>query len=303
MRSVCRCDGQIKVKGWLPFSAEEVIRWDRGMIWLAVVRMHGIQIRRGDTFLDGEGATRWKLFGLLPMVNASGTDVTRSAAGPRQHRVHMATFGALYRTCILDVHRRLPVPCEFHGHNEPAEVDYGIDQDGRLKTVSMPRWDNPGGADFRYANCGGLWRPKANSAATRHQLACAWGGTSAQRGLNLRESSSASSSMTRRTAELYTVALMTPYLPAGLRIGSRSQRLTEPRDRTSVGPVLAVSPPASPASSRSWKCGRLAATTRAAWITPLRTLSVRPQTHIQTAPSATRVPEIGASHFFPHSHR
>jgi hypothetical protein len=27
---------------------------------------------------------------------------------------------------------------------------------GRLKTVNMPRWGNPGRGEFRYANCGGF---------------------------------------------------------------------------------------------------------------------------------------------------
>src|SRR5206468_7899625 len=66
--------GEIKLKGWCPFSAEQLIRWDRGMIWRAAVRMHGLSIRGGDSFVDGEGAMRWKLFGIVPIVNASGPD-------------------------------------------------------------------------------------------------------------------------------------------------------------------------------------------------------------------------------------
>ena len=159
-RSACavrlQMHGQIKLKGWLPFSAEEVIRWDRGMIWRAVVRMHGVQIRGGDTFLDGEGAMRWKLFGFLPMVNASGTDVTRSAAG----RVNIESIWLPSALCTEHVSwtstSDFQCHASFTAHNEPAEVDYGIDQDGRLKTVSMPRWGNPGGAEFHYANCGGF---------------------------------------------------------------------------------------------------------------------------------------------------
>jgi hypothetical protein len=32
--------GEIKLGRWWPFRAEEVIRWDRGMVWHAVVRMY-----------------------------------------------------------------------------------------------------------------------------------------------------------------------------------------------------------------------------------------------------------------------
>ena len=76
-----RMHGQIKLKGWYPFSAEQVIRWDRGMIWHAAVQIHGIPLRGGDCFLDGQGAMRWKWFDIVPIVNASGPDITRSAAG------------------------------------------------------------------------------------------------------------------------------------------------------------------------------------------------------------------------------
>jgi hypothetical protein len=43
--------GEIKLKGWLPFHAEQVICWSRGMVWQAKVQMHGISIRGGDTYL------------------------------------------------------------------------------------------------------------------------------------------------------------------------------------------------------------------------------------------------------------
>src|SRR4051812_22979032 len=49
-----RMHGEIKLKGWYPFSAEQVIRWDRGMIWRAAVRIHGVSLRGGDRFLDGQ---------------------------------------------------------------------------------------------------------------------------------------------------------------------------------------------------------------------------------------------------------
>src|SRR3569832_762094 len=40
-----RMHGEIKLRGWYPFAAEQVIRWDRGMIWRATVRVHGLAIR------------------------------------------------------------------------------------------------------------------------------------------------------------------------------------------------------------------------------------------------------------------
>jgi len=148
--------GDIKLKGWASFSAEEVIRWDRGMVWRATVRLHGIVIRGGDSFMDGSGAMRWKLLGLLPVVNASGPDITRSAAG----RVNIESIWLPSVLCGDDVSWSSSDICHCHAtfaaHTEMAEIDYKIDENGRLEAVSMPRWGNPGGAEFQYTNCGGF---------------------------------------------------------------------------------------------------------------------------------------------------
>jgi hypothetical protein len=47
----------------------------------AAVRIHGISIHGGDSFLDGQAAMHWKVLRIVPVVNASGPDITRSAAG------------------------------------------------------------------------------------------------------------------------------------------------------------------------------------------------------------------------------
>src|SRR5438067_11707619 len=70
-----RMHGDIKLKGWYPFTAEEVIHWNRGMIWSASVRIRGVTIRGSDRFLNGRGEMLWKLFGIIPIVKASGADI------------------------------------------------------------------------------------------------------------------------------------------------------------------------------------------------------------------------------------
>lgn len=44
----------------------------------------------------------------------------------------------------------------FTAHNETAEIDYVIDNKGRLQSINMPRWGNSEGSTFRYANFGGF---------------------------------------------------------------------------------------------------------------------------------------------------
>jgi hypothetical protein len=44
----------------------------------------------------------------------------------------------------------------FTAHGETAEIDYVTDESGGLRSVNMPRWGNPEGADFHLAYCGGF---------------------------------------------------------------------------------------------------------------------------------------------------
>jgi hypothetical protein len=147
-----RMRGEIKLKRWLPFSAEEVIAWDRGMIWSAAVRMAGLAIRGSDRLVGGEGAMRWRLLGIIPVMAASGPDITRSAAG------RMA--GESVWLCGDEVSWEAPDPSQAIARltvaGEPAEVSLGIDAVGRLETVRFPRWGNPEGGAFRRVDFGGV---------------------------------------------------------------------------------------------------------------------------------------------------
>jgi len=74
--------GEIKLsKQWHSFKAEEVICWQRGMIWRATTWMNGLPIWGADRIVDGVGEMKWKILGLFPVMQASGVDLTRSGVG------------------------------------------------------------------------------------------------------------------------------------------------------------------------------------------------------------------------------
>ncbi len=151
-----RMHGQIKLQQWLPFKAEQVIAWGRGFIWSASVRMYVIPIRGSDHLIDGEGAMQWKLLGLIPVMTASGPDITRSAAG----RVAGESMWLPSVLCDEDVswtssdssHLR----AKFTAHGETTELGLSVDERGKLKSIKYPRWGNPGDSEFRYVDFGAL---------------------------------------------------------------------------------------------------------------------------------------------------
>lgn len=148
-----RMHGSIKLGRWRRFKAEQVIVRDRGMVWQASVRFLGATIRGYDRLVDGEGAMAWKLFGAISLMRASGPDVTRSAAG------RLAAESIWIPSVLCDdrvrwradgrgaVHARLAID----GHD--AELALSLDR-GRLQSIAMLRWGNPGGGRFEEVTFG-----------------------------------------------------------------------------------------------------------------------------------------------------
>ena len=151
-----RMHGAIKLKRWFPFTAEQVIRSDQGMIWRATVRMRGVPIRGFDRLLDGAGEMQWKLVGLVPLMTAANPDITRSAAG----RLGAETVWLPSRFCREDVTWTTPdsshTRASFMVEGERVAVQLAIDGVGRLGSLKLKRWGNPGGAEYHYVDFGGV---------------------------------------------------------------------------------------------------------------------------------------------------
>jgi hypothetical protein len=151
-----RMHGEIKLNRWLPFAAEEVIVWGRGFIWSATVRIFGMPIRGSDRLIESEGAMRWRLLGIIPVMTASGPDTTRSAAG----RVASETVWLPSVLCGDDISWTAPdsarLRATFTAHGERADLELVTDETGGVQSVRLQRWGYPGDAEFHYADFGGV---------------------------------------------------------------------------------------------------------------------------------------------------
>ena len=152
--------GEIKLKKWIPFKAEQVICWKHGLIWSATAWMNSfLPIIGSDRVIDGNGAMQWKLLGLFPVMTANGADITRSAIGRLQSEslwlpsVLCGDDTSWTSTESSDLDSNLH--SSFVVQGERAELDFTIAQTGRLKTFKLPRWGNPDDTEFRYVDFGG----------------------------------------------------------------------------------------------------------------------------------------------------
>jgi hypothetical protein len=152
-----RMHGEINLSGWHEFSAEQVIRWGRGLIWQAKVALGPLTIKGHDAVIDGIGEMRWKLLGLIPVMMGRGPDIDRSAAARLELESVMLPTVLVddvdWHAGADDRHARVRVRVP----GDEAELALGFDERGGLHEVSCPRWGNPGGGEFRFEPFGGYW--------------------------------------------------------------------------------------------------------------------------------------------------
>jgi hypothetical protein len=157
--------GEIKIRSWAPFRAEQVIHAERGMIWSAKSRVNGLPIRGADRLVDGEGSMDWRLLGLFPLVTASGSDVTRSAAGRLQAEFvwlpsALAQSGVKW-TAPDGAH--IKATLAVAGNTESMTL--AVDESGRPMHLCLPRWGNPGGGDFSSITFGAVFAEERSFGA------------------------------------------------------------------------------------------------------------------------------------------
>ena len=147
--------GNFRLKGWRPFTAEQVIRKDGEMLWCAGMSLYGLPIEGFDALLKGQGKMQWKLLNLFPLITAQGADVTRSVIG----RVAGETMWLPSMLCAKDVKWTSPDASHAHAEfsllGEKTELILTIGEAGQPEQIRYKRWGNPGGA-FRYTDFGGI---------------------------------------------------------------------------------------------------------------------------------------------------
>jgi hypothetical protein len=98
-----------------------------------------------DRYGQGEGAMRWWLYGILPVVSAGGPDVSRSAAGRLGGEaifvpaILLTANGASWEAVDDDTARvTLPIG------KEAVSSTLTVHGDGRLHSVTLRRWRTDG---------------------------------------------------------------------------------------------------------------------------------------------------------------
>ena len=127
-------------------------------VWRARVGAGPLTVLRVvDRFHDGAGSMDGRLFGRLRILHATGPDTSRSAAG--RAALEAATFapavllpelGVCWRAESDESIARLGSRARAPGGEHPHR------REGAIRSVSGPRWGNPGGGEWGYVPFGAV---------------------------------------------------------------------------------------------------------------------------------------------------
>jgi hypothetical protein len=149
--------GEIKLgHQWHHFTGEEVICWQRGMIWRATTWMQGLPIWGADRVIDGLSDVQWKMLGLFPVMKAAGPDVTRSGIGRMQGESVWLPSVLCNPAVTWIANDAEHLQANFTALGERAEILLTIDRVGSLQQVKFQRWGNPSGGQHHYIDFGGI---------------------------------------------------------------------------------------------------------------------------------------------------
>jgi hypothetical protein len=143
---------------WMSLTAEQILTKNRGFVWKARAWKGPLILTAADHYLDGDGRMRISLFGLIPVVNATGPDLSKSALA------RLLVEGVALPSSLLPGphvriegvdESRFTVKVNLHGETTPITLT--VDPDGRLKQVVMERWGNvTADGSYRYIPYGGI---------------------------------------------------------------------------------------------------------------------------------------------------
>jgi hypothetical protein len=143
-----RMHGEIKLRNWSSFKAEQLIHLERGMIWRATAWMSGIPIRGKDSIIDGEGRMIWRLLGIIPIIKASGPDISKSAAGRLQGEFVWLPSRLAMGDIEWSDQDSLHAKAKISVAGVTETITLLLTEEGRLVALSLSRWGNPEGNSF-----------------------------------------------------------------------------------------------------------------------------------------------------------
>jgi hypothetical protein len=138
--AVMEMRGEIRLSRWTRFRARQVVTPQTGFVWSARAGL----VTGFDRYVGGEGEMRWKLLGLVPVQQAVGPDISRSAAGRAAGEAILVPTALLPRfgvewTALDDDH----VSARLRLDAYETQCHCALDTGGQITAWWFQRWGDP----------------------------------------------------------------------------------------------------------------------------------------------------------------
>jgi hypothetical protein len=128
-------------RNWMPMTAREILSPPARFVWRATIGRGLLRLIRGDEYAEGSGRVRFSLWGIIPVVNRSGSDVSRSARGRLAGESCWVPASLLpQRGVQWEAVDEESAQATITIHGETVTTTFFVSPEGRLQRSVLPRW-------------------------------------------------------------------------------------------------------------------------------------------------------------------
>jgi hypothetical protein len=151
---LCACvefsqHGQIKMLGWRPFTAAQVLAAFQGYIWTERTSLFGLPVHGFDRLSAGDGEMRHCVLRQILVVAVAGPDFIRSAAARLCCEIAFVPAAALDPAVSWRAVADNSVTGRIRYLDRSYDVTLTVAASGALQRVTVPRWTKLGNGRTR----------------------------------------------------------------------------------------------------------------------------------------------------------
>lgn len=126
---------------WIPMRAKQMISAAKGFVWKPVIGSGLFQFMGADYYANKSGRMRFSISGLIPVVNAHNSDITRSSIGRFAGEFFWLPSALLpqHNVTWKAIDRRT-IEASFKIDGEPITLTLITDLDGKPLKIYFLRW-------------------------------------------------------------------------------------------------------------------------------------------------------------------
>ena len=162
---------------WIVMKGKEMLAVP-GFVWKATIGRNLIRLIGADYYSKGLGGIQFFLWGLIPVFNDQNAQINRSCIGRLAAEYVWLPSALLPQNDVTwQVIDECTIQASLKIENEPVTLTLTIDNNGKLLTISLPRWGvNTDSGNWEYIPFGGKFQAEQtfNGFTIPSKMSASW---------------------------------------------------------------------------------------------------------------------------------